>query len=215
MTSGEPGTEGSAPGAARDPGAAPTAEPVAWSALRAEVAACTRCPLHRSRTQPVFYRGGLRPHLVVVGEAPGAQEDRLGRPFVGRAGRRLDAALAAVGLGEAEVGLLNVLKCRPPGNRFDPAAARSCRTHLDRQLAWLDPPRLVTVGARALAALDPEAPPILRCAGRPRTALGRPLFPLIHPAAVRSHALARRWADDVDALGAWLGRRGAGPREAL
>jgi len=78
------------------------------------VETCQRCPLHRSRTQAVFYRGGPRPRLVVVGEAPGAEEDRLGRPFVGRAGRRLDAALVSLGLREEEVGILNVLKCRPP-----------------------------------------------------------------------------------------------------
>ena len=196
--------EGMGPLGPPEPAAAPDGFSLAWSSLRREVETCTRCPLHRSRTHAVFYRGGARPRLVVVGEAPGAEEDRRGLPFVGRAGRRLDTALAALGLSEEEVGILNVLKCRPPGNRFVPAAARSCRPYLDRQLAILDPPRLVSLGARALAALDPGAPPILRCAGQPRRALGRPLFPLVHPAAIRSRALARRWQDDLAALGSWL-----------
>jgi uracil-DNA glycosylase family 4 len=175
-----------------------------WESLRLEIESCTRCPLHQTRTQAVVYRGGRRPHVVVVGEAPGAAEDREGRPFVGRSGQRLNAALSSLGLGEERVGILNLLKCRPPANRFDPVAARTCRPYLDRQLTLLDPPRLVSLGARALAALDPTAAPVLQCAGRPREALGRPLFPLIHPAAVRSTALARRWADDVAALGRWL-----------
>ena len=125
-------------------------------------------------------------------------------PFVGRAGRRLDAATRALGLLPQRYGVLNLLKCRPPGNRFDRAAARTCRPYLDRQLELLRPRVLVTLGGSALRALDPDAPPILASAGRPRTGPGVPLFPLIHPAAVRSRALAVRWETDLAALARWL-----------
>ncbi|MCI4318276.1 MAG: uracil-DNA glycosylase, partial [Thermoplasmata archaeon] len=98
-----------------------------WDRLGAEIASCTRCPLHRSRTQVVVYRGGTHPSVVFVGEAPGRDEDRLGLPFVGRAGRALDRAIESVGLTAEQVGILNLIKCRPPDNVFDPAAARTCR----------------------------------------------------------------------------------------
>ncbi len=176
----------------------------AWETLCEEVRACRRCPLGSSRTNAVVFRGSLSPRVVFVGEAPGAEEDRTGEPFVGRAGRRLDEAIRWLGLADGAFGVLNVLKCRPPGNRFDPAAARTCRPFLDRQLALLRPRAIVTLGASALRALDPGAPAMLRAAGRPRPGPGVPLFPLVHPAAVRSHALLRRWNDDLGALRAWL-----------
>jgi uracil-DNA glycosylase len=145
--------------------------------------------------------------VVFVGEAPGAEEDRTGRPFVGRSGRILDAAIASLPLRAEEIGVLNVLKCRPPGNRFDVRAARTCRPFLDRQLALLAPEVLVPLGAWALRTLDPEAPPVLRAAGLPRGEPGRRLFPLVHPAAsLRSGRLRTRWETDVAALRIWLGR---------
>ena len=202
-------------GTAASPGSGPDprgdADP--WEALRAEIVTCTKCPLHASRTHAVVYRGGRNPRVVFVGEAPSAEEDRVGLPFVGRSGRRLDAAVASLELDAEAYGVLNLIKCRPPRNRFDPAAARTCRPYLDRQLDLLRPRFLVTLGAHALAALDPEAPRILRCAGRPRRSAGRELFPLIHPAAaLRSTALSRRWDHDLRALDRWLSgaeRRGA------
>lgn len=179
----------------------------AWEELSREIRACRRCPLGASRTQAVVYRGSLRPRVVFIGEAPGAAEDRDGIPFVGRSGRRLDSAIAHVGLTSSEFGVLNLLKCRPPANRFDRAAARTCRPFLDRQLALLDPPILVTLGAFALRAIDPTAPGVLAAAGRARTLGARTLFPLIHPAAaLRSRRLAERWARDVDGLRGWLPR---------
>jgi DNA polymerase len=178
----------------------------AWNELSAEIRACRRCPLGSTRLQAVVYRGSLAPRIVFVGEAPGAAEDRAGRPFVGRAGHRLDAAIATLGLTTSDVGILNLLKCRPPENRFDSAAARVCRPYLDRQLALLRPEVLVPLGAHALRAIDPEAPPILRAAGAPRPAALWAIFPLIHPAATfRSRRLAERWSSDVARLAAWLG----------
>jgi DNA polymerase len=148
--------------------------------------------------------------VVFVGEAPGVEEDRTGLPFVGRSGRELDRAVAKLGLSDEEYGVLNVLKCRPPRNRFDPAAARTCRPYLDRQLALLRPEVIVTLGARALAALDPAAPPMLSAAGRPRPHAGPSHFPLLHPAAaLRSRRWRDRWEHDVEALGRWLTERAA------
>ncbi len=150
----------------------------------------------------MVYRGSLAPKIVFVGEAPGAAEDRTGLPFVGRSGRRLDAAVAGLGLGPGDWGVLNLLKCRPPHNRFDPAAARTCRPYLDRQLALLRPALLVPLGARALHALDPEAPGILVAAGTLRAHRVPPIFPLLHPAAaLRSRRWSERWDRDVAMLG--------------
>ena len=180
-----------------------------WDRLTTEIETCQRCPLGATRTHAVVYRGSLRPRVVFVGEAPGAEEDRTGRPFVGRSGRRLDAAVARLGLSESEYGVLNLLKCRPPANRFDARAARTCRPYLDRQLDWLRPRVLVPLGRQALRALVPGAPSVLMAAGRPWPARPAPLFPLLHPAAaLRSRRWAERWERDVDALGAWL-RAGA------
>jgi uracil-DNA glycosylase len=186
--------------------------PVVWATLTREIEDCRRCDLHRTRTNVVVYRGGTAPRVVFVGEAPGAAEDRTGLPFQGRSGQRLDAAIASLGLRPTEVGIVNLIKCRPPQNHFAPWAAAACRPYLDRQLAWLDPERLVTLGAHALRALDPSAPAVLKAAGTPRTSARGPLFPLIHPAAaLRSRRLAERWTADVTALGRWLASAPAQP----
>ncbi|MGI0128989.1 MAG: uracil-DNA glycosylase [Thermoplasmata archaeon] len=188
------------PGAPRDD---------AWSALSEEIRSCRQCPLHATRTHAVAYRGSLTPTILFVGEAPGAAEDAAGLPFVGRSGRRLDAAVEHVGLRPEEYGMLNLLKCRPPNNAFDRAAAGTCRPYLDRQIALLAPRVLVPLGAHALRALAPDAPAILSAAGHPQPGTVPELFPLIHPAAaLRSRRLAERWARDVDAFGRWL----RGPR---
>jgi uracil-DNA glycosylase len=183
----------------------PSYSPDRWAALTREIESCERCALHRTRTQVVIYRGGPSPRVVFIGEAPGAEEDRTGLPFQGRSGKRLDAAIATFDLGPSEIGILNLIKCRPPENRFDARAASACRPYLDRQLDALHPDRLVTLGANALRALDPSAPPVLAAAGAPRTSSKGPLFPMIHPAAaLRSRRLNERWTADVAALGRWL-----------
>ncbi len=155
----------------------------------------------------MVYRGSPRPTVVFVGEAPGREEDLRGLPFVGRAGARLDGAIAALALPPGAVGILNVVKCHPPGNRLSRASVAACRPFLDRQLALLRPRLLVPLGAHALRALDPRAPPISASAGALRMAGSQRLFPLIHPAAAfRSRRYARRWARDVGRLGRWLRR---------
>jgi DNA polymerase len=178
---------------------------VAWRELSDEIRTCRKCPLHLNRTHAVVYRGSLTPRLLFVGEAPGAAEDMAGVPFVGRSGQRLDSAVARLRLTEEEYGVLNLLKCRPPRNRFDRDAARTCRPYLDRQLEFLSPEVVVTLGSSALHALAPDAPAMLKAAGQPRPSEYWPIFPLIHPAAaMRSRRLAERWVHDVDLLGRWL-----------
>lgn len=177
----------------------------AWEALSKEIRRCQLCPLGQTRIQAVVYRGSLSPRVVFIGEAPGAAEDRAGIPFVGRSGARLDAAIQRLGLAPTDFGVLNVLKCRPPGNRFDRHAARTCRPYLDRQLALLRPAVLVPLGVSALKALEPRAAPLLKVAGRPLRTTPVTVFPLLHPAAaLRSRRWADRWDRDVSALGTWL-----------
>jgi uracil-DNA glycosylase family 4 len=133
-------------GAPRDP--SPAREAGAdWPELRARVAACTRCTLCNTRTQTVFGVGNQTADWLVVGEAPGAEEDRQGEPFVGRAGQLLNSMLRAIGLAREQVYIANVLKCRPPGNR-DPGAgeAAECLPYLEQQIALLKPKIMLAVG---------------------------------------------------------------------
>lgn len=172
-----------------------------WRRLVGEIEGCQNCRLGRTRNRTVVYRGGPHPSVLFIGEAPGAEEDRTGLPFVGRSGARLDGAIARLGLGPEAHGILNLIKCRPPENRFDRAAAQACRPFLQRQIDILQPTLLVTLGARALGALDPEAPSILQSAGSRRSWAGRPLVPLLHPAAaLHDPRLRSRWERDIDSL---------------
>jgi uracil-DNA glycosylase len=120
---------------------------VDWPELRARVAACTRCGLSATRTQTVFGVGNLHAEWLIVGEAPGADEDRKGEPFVGRAGQLLNSMLRAVGLAREQVYIANVLKCRPPGNRDpNPTEAAECLPYLERQISLLKPKIMLAVG---------------------------------------------------------------------
>lgn len=118
-----------------------------WPELRARVAVCTRCTLCNTRTQTVFGVGNQKAEWLVVGEAPGAEEDARGEPFVGRAGQLLNSMLRAIGLAREQVYIANVLKCRPPGNR-DPSAteAAECLPYLEQQIALLRPKVMLAVG---------------------------------------------------------------------
>lgn len=171
-----------------------------WAGLERRVAACTRCALHRTRTQTVFGVGNRQAEWLVIGEAPGAEEDRRGEPFVGRAGRLLDEMLRAVGLSRDTVFITNILKCRPPGNR-DPAGgeAAACRGYLERQIELLSPRLILAVGRiAAQQLLDTEAP-----VGRLRGRLHRvteaeiPVIVTYHPAyLLRSPTQKRKaWED--------------------
>jgi uracil-DNA glycosylase len=140
LRSAPPPVPDSPAGAAREAG-------VDWTELHARVAACTRCGLSATRTQTVFGVGNLRAEWLVVGEAPGAEEDRKGEPFVGRAGQLLNSMLRAVGLAREQVYIANVLKCRPPGNRDpSPTEAGECLPYLEQQVALLKPKIMLAVG---------------------------------------------------------------------
>lgn len=118
-----------------------------WEQLRARVAACTRCGLAATRTQTVFGTGNRHAKWLIVGEAPGAEEDRAGEPFVGRAGQLLNSMLRSIGLSREEVYIANILKCRPPNNRDPkPSEAAECMPFLERQIALLGPKVILVVG---------------------------------------------------------------------
>jgi DNA polymerase len=126
--------------------------------LQVEVAACTRCELHQSRSQTVFGTGNRQADVLIIGEAPGQEEDARGEPFVGRAGQLLDAMLLAIGLQREQVYIANILKCRPPQNR-DPRAEEiiHCEGYLHRQIELLQPKVIFALGkiaAQSLLACD-------------------------------------------------------------
>ena len=171
-----------------------------WAAVEAGVATCERCGLSRGRTQTVFGVGDRRADWFVVGEAPGAEEDLKGEPFVGRAGRLLNEMLRAMGLARERVFIANVLKCRPPGNR-DPAPAEiaACLPYLERQIALVQPKIVLVVGRIAAQSLLGTGEPLARLRGRVHR-FGPARLPLVvtyHPAyLLRSPAEKRKaWED--------------------
>jgi uracil-DNA glycosylase len=191
---------------APEPGTAPPAEPAGgtearWEALRAEVLQCTRCPLHLTRTQGVFGVGPRRADWLVIGEAPGAEEDRRGEPFVGAAGQLLDAMLRAIGLDRTKnVYIANVLKSRPPGNRDPrPEEVAACLPFLVRQIALLRPKIMLAVGRIAAQNLLATDVPLGRLRGQVHHfgELNTPLVVTYHPAyLLRTPADKRKaWED--------------------
>ena len=133
----------------------PTAIPPGWQELADDVARCTRCELYRTRTRPVLGVGDRHAQWLVVGEAPGAEEDRRGEPFVGAAGQLLDAMLRAIGLSrDRNVYIANILKSRPPGNRDpSPAEVAACLPYLERQIGLIRPRLILAVGRIAMQNL--------------------------------------------------------------
>jgi DNA polymerase len=153
-----------------------------------EARSCTRCGLAETRTQVVFGSGNADADLMFVGEAPGANEDRQGLPFVGQAGKLLDKLLAEIGLARADVFVVNTLKCRPPGNRDpQPIEIESCRDYLERQIELIEPRVICTLGNFATKLLRADPTGITRIHGREeeRVLAGRTvlLYPVFHPAA--------------------------------
>jgi len=138
-----------------------------WDALGAAVAACRACGLCETRTQTVFGVGDRRAALLVIGEAPGADEDREGEPFVGRAGQLLNRMLAAIGLPRQQVYIANILKCRPPGNRDPrPEEVLRCQPYLMRQIALIGPRIILAVGRISAQTLLGTDLPLGRLRGR-------------------------------------------------
>ncbi len=118
-----------------------------WETLRQRVLSCTLCDLHKQRTQAVFGVGNREAQWLIIGEAPGADEDRQGEPFVGRAGKLLNNMLLAIGLRREEVYIANIVKCRPPNNREPaPQEAQSCAPYLARQIALIKPKLILALG---------------------------------------------------------------------
>jgi DNA polymerase len=174
--------------------------------LYKEASDCTRCPLSESRTKVVFGSGNADADLMFIGEAPGAEEDRQGLPFVGRAGGLLTELLGEIGLSRDDVWISNVLRCRPPGNRDpQPLEVESCQPYTYGQVELIEPRVIGTLGNFATRLLTGNRTPISRVRGTPQihTLAGRPVFlmPLFHPAAaLRTPSLVETLREDFAKL---------------
>ncbi|HFD81330.1 MAG TPA: uracil-DNA glycosylase [Gammaproteobacteria bacterium] len=175
-------------------------ETLDWEALQARVQSCTRCELHRSRTHTVFGVGDRQADWLVIGEAPGRDEDLQGEPFVGRAGQLLNAMLLAVGLRREQVYIANILKCRPPNNRDPrPEEVLACEPYLLRQIELIRPRLILAVGRIAAQNLLQTDTPIGKLRGRVHRFRdsGIPLIATYHPAYLLRSPLEKRkaWQD--------------------
>jgi DNA polymerase len=173
----------------------------AWVEIKSAVSGCTRCALHKTRTQTVFGVGDEDADWMLIGEAPGAEEDRLGEPFVGQAGKLLDNMLAAIGLSRREkVYIANVLKCRPPGNRNPaPEEVEKCTPHLLRQIELIRPKLILAMGRFAAQTLLDTDASIASLRGRVHRYAGVPLIVTYHPAYLLRtlEDKAKAWEDLV------------------
>lgn len=169
-----------------------------WETLRSSVATCTRCELANSRTNTVFGVGNPEAEWMIIGEAPGAEEDRRGEPFVGRAGKLLDEMLRAIGQGRDSVFIANILKCRPPNNRDPkPDETAACRGYLETQIEHVRPRIILAVGRVAAQNLLGSDAPVGRLRGRVHDFGGIPLVVTYHPAyLLRSPSQkSKSWSD--------------------
>jgi len=179
---------------------APTAgDGLDWESLRAAVASCTACALCQSRTQTVFGVGNPDADWMIIGEAPGAEEDRRGEPFVGRAGKLLDEMLRAVGQGRDSAFIANILKCRPPNNRDPkPEESAACRAYLEQQIELVRPRIILAVGRIAAQLLLGTDAPVGRLRGTVHRLGATPLIVTYHPAyLLRSPGQKRKAWDDL------------------
>jgi uracil-DNA glycosylase len=196
--------------------ASPVDNTPAWEQLAAEVSGCVLCGLQTTRTQTVFGVGNRHAELLVIGEAPGADEDRQGEPFVGRAGQLLNSMLRAMRTPRETVYIANLLKCRPPGNR-DPAPeeVRCCQPYLQRQIELLGPRLLLAVGRIAAQNLLATDTPIGKLRGIVHRygPHGTPLIVTYHPAyLLRSPTEKRKSWNDLRLVRQELERLRAQPR---
>jgi uracil-DNA glycosylase family 4 len=184
--------------------------------LYREVSSCTRCPLHETRSRTVFGAGNADAELMFVGEAPGAEEDRQGLPFVGRAGQLLNELLGEIGLARDDVFIANVLKSRPPGNRDpQPTEIAACEPYLFEQVRLIEPKVVCTLGNFSTKLLSGSPAGITKVRGTPQVHElgGRTVFllPLLHPAAaLRTPAMKETLRADFATIPALL----AGPSPA-
>ncbi len=180
--------------------AADEADGNAWRVLQEAVKTCTRCELHKGRTQTVFGVGDPRADWLFIGEAPGAEEDRQGEPFVGRAGQLLNNMIAAIGLRRESVFIANILKCRPPNNRDPkPDEVQCCELYLRQQIEMIQPKIILALGRVAAQNLLGVSTPIGKMRGQhyryPGTDI--PVLVTYHPAyLLRSPGEKRKsWQD--------------------
>ena len=171
-----------------------------WLELRSTVLACTRCAISQTRTQAVFGVGNQQASWMIIGEAPGAEEDRQGEPFVGKAGKLLNNMLTAIGVPRETVYIANVLKCRPPNNRDPkPDEATNCRGYLERQIELVNPALILVVGRIAAQNLLQTDAPLARLRGKEHSAplSGTPVIVTYHPAYLLRQPADKRkaWQD--------------------
>ncbi len=175
-----------------------------WDQLKQRVAECKQCDLHKTRSQTVFGVGDPSADLLIIGEAPGAEEDKQGEPFVGRAGKLLNAMLRAMGFKREQVFIANILKCRPPGNR-DPHKDEEahCQAYLARQVELIKPKAILAVGRIAAQHLLSSQEPLGRLRDKSHKYNGLPLVVTYHPAyLLRSpDKKGKAWQDLQQALG--------------
>ncbi len=168
--------------------------------LKRVVSQCNRCELHRTRTQTVFGTGHPAAEWLIIGEAPGADEDRLGEPFVGRAGQLLTSMLRAMGLAREEVFIANILKCRPPNNRDPkPNEVENCEAYLRQQIEFIQPKIILVVGRIAAQSLLQSDTPIGKMRGQKfyYKDTGIPVIATYHPAYLLRSPQQKRnaWED--------------------
>lgn len=170
-----------------------------WEELATAVRSCTKCPLHATRTNGVFGVGNRSARWMIIGEAPGADEDRQGEPFVGRAGQLLNSMLKAIGLAREQVFIANILKSRPPNNRDPkPEEVRACIPYLYRQIELVNPALILCVGRIAAQTLLDVDTPIGKLRGVVhKIAANRPMVVTYHPAYLLRSPVEKRksWAD--------------------
>ncbi|MBF0277666.1 MAG: uracil-DNA glycosylase [SAR324 cluster bacterium] len=167
-------------------------------ALRAQYSSCQRCSLGATRNNFVFGAGNSQTSLVFIGEGPGADEDRLGEPFVGKAGKLLNKMIHSIGIDRRDVYISNVVKCRPPENRNpEPIEIAKCFSILQRQLELIKPRLIVTLGNVPTRALIPNAPGITRARGQTYHYQHWPVLPTFHPAYLLRNpsAMNQSWDD--------------------
>ena len=169
-----------------------------WDELQETVSRCTGCRLHETRTQTVFGVGNPDADWLFIGEAPGAEEDRRGEPFVGRSGQLLDQMLAAIGQSRETVFIANIIKCRPPNNRDPkPDEAAACRGYLKRQIEIVNPKIIIAVGKISAQNLLGTDSPVGRLRGKRHSFGNVPLVVTYHPAyLLRSPSQKRKSWDD-------------------
>lgn len=188
--------------AVREPGVAYPAAALALAALAEEIAACRQCAVAGACTQVVVGDGSPDAEVMVIGEAPGAEEDRTGVPFVGRAGKMLDLLLASIGFPRERVYICNVLKCRPPENRDPtPEEIAKCAPHLKKQIDIVRPRVILAVGRFSAQFLSGSEAPMARLRGRVHSYQGVPVVATYHPAyLLRSPSEVRKCWDDLQLL---------------